>query len=41
MAIQLDHAIVPSRNRVAAAQSLAGLLGVPWQESQGPSPPCT
>ena len=35
MAIQLDHAIVPSHNRVAAAQSLAGLLGVPWQESQG------
>ena len=35
MAIQLDHVIVPSHNRVAAAKSLAGLLGVPWQESQG------
>ena len=35
MAIRLDHVIVPSHNRVAAANSLAGLLGVPWAESQG------
>ena len=35
MPIQLDHAIVPSHNRVAAAKALAGLLNVPWQESQG------
>ena len=35
MAIQLDHLIIPSHDRVAAAKSLAGLLGVPWQESQG------
>ena len=41
MAIHIDHVIVPSHNKVAAAKSLAGLLGVPWQESQGPSPPCT
>ena len=35
MAIRLDHVIVPSHTRVAAARSLAGLLGVPWAESQG------
>jgi hypothetical protein len=28
--IALDHAIVPSRNREAAAQLLAEILGVPW-----------
>jgi hypothetical protein len=33
MAIQLDHLLVPSRNRVASAKSLAQLLGVPWAES--------
>ena len=35
MAIQLDHVIVPSRDPIARAKSLAGLLDVPWQESQG------
>jgi hypothetical protein len=35
MTIQLDHIIVPSRNPVAGAKRLAGLLGVPWAESQG------
>jgi hypothetical protein len=35
MAIQLDHVIVPSHDPVAGAKSLAGLLDVPWQESQG------
>ena len=39
MAIQLDHVIVPSRDPIAAARSLAGLLAVPWQESQGPFTP--
>src|SRR5262249_53273171 len=39
MAIQLDHLIVPSRDRVAAARSLAALLDVPWQEAQGPFTP--
>jgi len=39
MAIQLDHLIVPSRDPIAAARSLAGLLDVPWQESQGPFTP--
>ena len=28
MAIHIDHVIVPSHNKVAAAKSLAGLLGV-------------
>lgn len=30
MSLHLDHLIVPSRDRVAAARQLAGLLGVPW-----------
>jgi catechol 2,3-dioxygenase-like lactoylglutathione lyase family enzyme len=33
MSIQLDHAIVPSRDRKAAAELLASILGVPWAES--------
>jgi catechol 2,3-dioxygenase-like lactoylglutathione lyase family enzyme len=33
MSIELDHMLVPSRNRVAAARTLAGLLGVPWAQS--------
>ena len=39
MAIQLDHLIVPSRDPVAGAKSLAALLDVPWQEAQGPFTP--
>src|SRR5436309_1086818 len=35
MAIRLDHLIVPSHDPLAAAKSLAGLLGVPWEESRG------
>ncbi len=35
MAIQLDHLIVPSHDRLAAAKLLAGLLGLPWEESRG------
>jgi len=35
MAIQLDHVIVPSHDPIARAKALAGLLDVPWQESQG------
>jgi hypothetical protein len=31
--IALDHAIVPSRDRKAAAERLATVLGVPWAES--------
>jgi hypothetical protein len=33
MGIRLDHIIVPSHNRLAAAKSLAGLLDIPWRES--------
>ena len=33
MTVQLDHLLVPSRSRVAAAKLLAELLGVPWAES--------
>ena len=39
MAIRLDHIIVPSHNPVAGAKGLAGLLGVPWEESRGPFTP--
>jgi len=39
MGIQLDHVIVPSRDPIAAARSLADLLDVPWQEAQGPFTP--
>jgi len=39
MAILLDHLIVPSRDPVASARSLADLLDVPWQEAQGPFTP--
>ncbi len=41
MPISLDHLIVPSRDRVAAAKQLAGLLGVPWaqQAAIGPFSP--
>lgn len=38
MAAQLDHLLVPSRDRVASAKLLAHLLGVPWAE-QGPVGP--
>ena len=31
--IQLDHLIVPSKDRVVSARFLAELLGVPWSES--------
>ena len=33
MTIQLDHTIVPSRDKVAAAKLLGELLGVPWAPS--------
>ncbi len=39
MAIELDHLLVPSRDRPKAARQLAELLGVPWSES-GVGPFC-
>jgi catechol 2,3-dioxygenase-like lactoylglutathione lyase family enzyme len=33
LTIHLDHLMVPSRNKVAAAKLLADLLGVPWAET--------
>jgi hypothetical protein len=33
MAIELDHFIVSSHNRVASAKMLGEILGVPWQET--------
>ena len=40
MPIELDHTIVPSRHKLASAQLLAGLLGVPWAErGAGPFSP--
>jgi len=33
MSVQLDHLMVPSRNRVASAKLLAELLDVPWSAS--------
>ena len=38
MPLELDHAIVPSRDRAAAARLLASLLDVPWA-AQGPVGP--
>ena len=35
MTILLDHLIVPSRDPVAAAGSLATLLDVPWEQAVG------
>jgi catechol 2,3-dioxygenase-like lactoylglutathione lyase family enzyme len=37
MTIDLDHTIVPARNKLASARRLAELLGVPWAE-HGPGP---
>src|SRR6188768_1154191 len=39
MTIQLDHLIVPARDRRAAAQLPATILGVPWSET-GVGPFC-
>ena len=40
MTIKLDHFIVSSRNKVAAAKLLGELLGVPWAETgMGPFSP--
>lgn len=40
MSVQLDHMIVPVRDRRAAAELLAGILDVPWSGSgMGPFSP--
>lgn len=40
MAVQLDHLMVPARDKVAAAKLIAELLGVPWSDSSvGPFAP--
>jgi hypothetical protein len=40
MTIELDHTIVPARDKVASARQLAELLGVPWsQHGIGPFAP--
>jgi catechol 2,3-dioxygenase-like lactoylglutathione lyase family enzyme len=33
MTVHLDHLMVPSRDKAAAARLLAELLGVPWSET--------
>ena len=33
MSIDLDHLMVPARDKIASAKLLAGLLGVPWSET--------
>ena len=38
MAIRLDHLIVPSKDRVAAARQLGTLLGVAWAEQAAVGP---
>lgn len=38
MGIRLDHLIVPSRDRRAAAARLAGILGMPWSEQASGGP---
>ena len=38
MPILLDHVIVPSKNRTAAARQWAELLGVPWAEQASVGP---
>jgi len=40
MSIRLDHIIVPSRDRKAAARLLAEILDVPWSEQAGVGPFC-
>ncbi|ESJ26812.1 MULTISPECIES: VOC family protein [Cupriavidus] len=33
MTIELDHLMVPARDKIAAAKQVAELLGVPWSET--------
>lgn len=38
MSVQLDHMIIPVRDRKAAAELLAYLLNVPWEETGNAGP---
>jgi hypothetical protein len=38
MTVQLDHAIIPSRDRKASAERLATILGVPWEAATSGGP---
>jgi hypothetical protein len=38
MAVELDHLLVPARDRRAAARLVARILGVPWSEEGGVGP---
>jgi hypothetical protein len=38
MAVQLDHLIIPTKNRVASARLLGELLDVPWSEQSNFGP---
>jgi catechol 2,3-dioxygenase-like lactoylglutathione lyase family enzyme len=38
MPVHLDHLIIPARDKKAAAELLAGLLGVPWEEAGAAGP---
>ena len=34
MPVSLDHIMIPSRNKISAAQRLSGILGVDWTEAE-------
>ena len=38
MAVQLDHLIIPTKDRVASARFLGTILGVPWAEQSNFGP---
>lgn len=38
MTVELDHILVPSRDKVAAAKQLAELFDVPWSETTAGAP---
>lgn len=38
MAVQLDHLIIPTKDRIASAKLLGTLLGVPWAEQGAVGP---
>ena len=38
MAIQLDHLMIPTKDRLASAKLLGTILGVPWAEQSAFGP---